>query len=405
MYNSLTNKQWLMLRWYFEDYLPGISFSDEQLKFFENALKQISEDTDTNYVTVFAGRPGIGKSTFVRTLILTLCMAFNTGAIVITDLIDRLKGYTFSDSNIYYLFDIIDDGEGLTIREQLERRIGIIYSNPDESVQEQLVRNNNKQIILLTTQRYFQMNQHSREILFSYTHDGKKYPRNLVFMDEKPYFVQQKTIDFSSMTSIYGALLKGLTDQTEDKAWILDQYQQTKDYLIDLMLKTEQSISNDSVRMFLRPEKKTISDDDKRFFGIIEKNQTNITRVYAKAFEELRLIQRILVEGAIFINSKVKSAEKTYSSAFFLPQDNRDAFYLGGDRKFFVFDGTADIDPDYRLDYVKVFPYKAYDIPLNLKITSVNVPTSRRTLGKKSESSEEITSAIRQFIKEKHGKT
>ena len=57
----------------------------------------------------------------------------------------------------------------------------------------------------------------------------------------------------------------------------------------------------------------------------------------------MQCLKEIAKNGAIF--NSVKKKYGNYERSFVLVVDNRDHFFLGQDKKFFVFDATADIDP------------------------------------------------------------
>ena len=81
--------------------------------------------------------------------------------------------------------------------------------------------------------------------------------------------------------------------------------------------------------------------------------------------------------------------------------DNREYFYLGEDKKFFVFDATADVDPRYDLDYVEIISGEEYNKPLDMQITNVKVSTSKNVLCKGNKKSKTTTTAISNYLKEK----
>lgn len=81
--------------------------------------------------------------------------------------------------------------------------------------------------------------------------------------------------------------------------------------------------------------------------------------------------------------------------------DNREYFYLGEDKKFFVFDATADIDPRYDLDYVELIDGERYNKPLDLLITNVNVSTSKNAICRSSKNAKASVEAIRKYLLKK----
>lgn len=82
-------------------------------------------------------------------------------------------------------------------------------------------------------------------------------------------------------------------------------------------------------------------------------------------------------------------------------KDNKDCFYLGQDRKFFVFDATADLDPRYDLDYVDVVTGDKYNKDINMEITFVNMSTSKNVLCRKSKRATQSINAAASYMKQK----
>ena len=52
----------------FKTYLPNYKFDEKQMEFFKNTLESILHNRNTNKVTCFGARCGIGKSTMIHTL-------------------------------------------------------------------------------------------------------------------------------------------------------------------------------------------------------------------------------------------------------------------------------------------------------------------------------------------------
>ena len=82
----------------FETYLPSYDFDEKQIQFFKETFDIIMNNHDTSKVTCFADRPGIGKSTFIKTL-MHCCIGYDIykgqrepiGLIIITDSMRRLE--------------------------------------------------------------------------------------------------------------------------------------------------------------------------------------------------------------------------------------------------------------------------------------------------------------------------
>lgn len=99
MAKSKQNKGKTKLTWDdFETYLPEYGFDEKQMQFFKDTFEIITINRNTDKVTCFANRCGIGKSTFIHTF-MHCCIGDSfyggrhrpQGLLVITDSIKRLE--------------------------------------------------------------------------------------------------------------------------------------------------------------------------------------------------------------------------------------------------------------------------------------------------------------------------
>lgn len=81
------------------------------------------------------------------------------------------------------------------------------------------------------------------------------------------------------------------------------------------------------------------------------------------------------------------------------------SFIPSEDKKFFVFDATADIDPRYDLDYVEIVTGEKYNKPLNMLITNVQISTSKNVMCKGNKRAITTSNIIIKYLKNKlkHG--
>lgn len=391
----------------FETYLPQrYNYDDKQIQFFKETFEIIMHNRDTSKVTCFADRPGIGKSTLIKAL-MHCCIGYDTfkgqyepiGLIVITDSMKRLEGLSdgrkdrieaeecwgelFEDWGIKYHY------------REFERNVIILKS--DVPFLEQLQKQHYKPIILMSTQRYFMLSKKVRDQLFTFIYSGTVIKRNIVIFDECPYFSETVQINSYNLALIEAALLEGLSDDVEDKEFVTREFGVFKNRLTEEMAQNEKKLKNSDVSLYWKDERySTITPNDKLFFKVIEDNIESLTQKYNAITKDLDCLKEMAENGAIFYRFK-KKKDSNYERSFVLVKDNREAFYLGQDKKFFVFDATADIDPRYDLDYVEIKDGKKYNKPLNMAITNVNIPTSKTTLCNRD--SIKLTNFIKGYIK------
>lgn len=394
----------------FIEYLPKRTFHEKQEKFFRNTFDVVTQNNDTTKVTCFAARPGVGKSTFINTF-MHCCLGDKSldrrhepqGLVVVTDSIKRLEELSDSERDRKeaedywgeYFYDLCIDYH----YKDFERNVIVLHAG--ESLKEQLSKQYYKPIVLLSTQRYFMMSEKIREQLFQFNYYGNKLKRDIVIFDECPYFSETINITSVNLTRIEAALYEGLTDEVEQKQFVVKEFKEFKDRLLDVMDEKERLRKDSNVILYWKdPNRTTMTHNDNKFFEVIESNIDALTKQYNAIMKDLLCLKEIAQNGAIF--NSVKKRNGNYERSFVLVKDNRDAFYLGKGVKFFVFDATADIDPRYNLDYVDIVGGEAYDNRLNLQITNVKMPTSKNALANSGKKSFAITNAIINYLKSKN---
>lgn len=390
----------------FETYLPQYDFDEKQKQFFKETFEIIMHNRDTSKVTCFADRPGIGKSTLIKAL-MHCCIGYDVfkgqyepiGLIIITDSMKRLEclsdGKKDSIEAEQCWGELFEEWGIKCHYREFEKKVIVLKS--DVPFLEQLQKQHYKPIVLMSTQRYFMLSKKIRDQLFTFNHYGNVIKRNIAIFDECPYFSETVQINSYNLAMIESALLEGLSDDIEDKEFVTREFSVFKNRLTEEMAQNEKKLKNSDVSLYWKDERySTITPNDKLFFKVIEDNIETLTQKYNAITKDLECLKKMAENGAIFYRFK-KKKDNNYERSFVLVKDNREAFYLGQDKKFFVFDATADIDPRYDLDYVEIITGKEYNKPLNMTITNVNVPTSKTTLCNRD--SIKLTNFIKEYIK------
>lgn len=396
----------------FKTYLPDYNFDEKQLKFFEDTFNILINNRDTSKVTCFPGRPGIGKSTFIKAF-MHCCLGDSTycgrhepqGLVIITDSIKRLEelsnGEKDKEDAEMYWGEFFEEQGFDTHYEEFKNSVIVLKS--DEPFMEQLVKQHYKPIVLLSTQRYFMLSESIREQLFSFKYKDKSLKRNIVIFDECPYFFETVTITSVNLTKIESALYEGLSNEVKDKKFVIREFKAFKDRLLDIMDEKEKLLENSNVTLYWKDDSySTITPNDTLFFKVIMENMESLTKQYNAVLKDLLCLQEIAKNGAIFqcIKKKKQSTEE-YKRSLVIVKDNRDYFYLNQDKKFFVFDATANVDPRYDLDYVEVLDGKKYNNPLNMTITNVKMATSKNAICNNRKSSFAATDTITEYLNSK----
>jgi len=344
----------------FKTYLPDRNYNSKQLDFFKDTFGILTTNRDTSKVTCICGRCGIGKSTFINAFIHSCisdcCYRIRhepQGLIVITDRIKRLEELSYSNKREAKESwgELFEDWGINQHYKNFEEKVIVLKSG--ESFREQMIAQNYKPILLISTQRYFMLNNDAKEEFFSFYNNGKKLKRDIVIFDEAPSFSETVTIDSHNLSEIESALFKGLSDEVEDKDFVIQEYRIFKNRLLDLLREKEKSSKNSNVILYWNDSScDSITRNDELFFKIVSENTESLNKQYCNVIKDLMCLKEIAQKGAIIHTTKKKHG--SYDCSFRLVMDNRKHFYLGEDKKFFVFDATADIDPRYNLDYVEI---------------------------------------------------
>lgn len=334
----------------------------QDLKAFLDA--HIEQSTDTNTIDVFSIPCGIGKSRYIKYQI-SDCLNDGTGLIVVTDSVDRLNNY------------VNDDDAGLTQFVQRNKsKISILTS---DTITAELKTIGYKPVVLLTTQRYFQLTREEIIALTVYNR-GK---RNRIIFDEKPYISELIKINIATVDKIDIALNQQLdnTVDPDDKQWLVTQWQ---DFIIrfKVLIKEYEELNTNYQLSFWHDKSKLtyISDDDDRFHNLIEKYRQHLNAIDCTTVKHIQAIEQIIGNGARFISFKKCKATDNgeeiniYDNFFQVLIENHDKL-INVNAKVFVLDGTADLMPDYDVYFVnKVDCTQFKRLYQNLTIKCVDMP-------------------------------
>lgn len=377
---------------------PDRTFSKVQTDFFEHCLNILRTDTDTEKITVLPYRCGIGKSTLLQAYVQASLNNSDYGMIIVTDRVSRLKSLKYYDKAAEDLES--DDWDRFYVANG--NKICVIHEgNRDIALEEQSY----KPILMMTTQRYFQMDSDKLSEFLTFNSCGKVCKRRLIIFDEEPSFCAIHRIQSREIGIISSSLKDGIDDTCaiEDKQWIISQFDLFADKLNHALSEVEYA-SNKNVYTWYFHDRDSITDDDKRFFNILSQYERQIRSHDRMVWQYIEDLKIILKNGALLIATKVK-ARDSFDRAFLVIKDFRENFFLSNpDVKVFVLDGTADISPKYSeyTEYVKVVDCSQYNTRLDwMHIHLVDVNTSRNALITK-DTNDETKKIVFQFIRDKH---
>lgn len=171
--------------------------SEQQKKFFKDACDTLNNHDSTDKIACFPAMPGIGKSTFIKAYI-KQCAENCVGLVVLTD-----------------RWDLIETFRGC----QLEYLSAIAILEKDTLVKDMISEIERKPVIIMTTQRFFALDEKYRKMLFVYQYRWfGQYRRNII-IDECPIFHQTMNINLEAFqiarSNVYASLDESVGDRYE----------------------------------------------------------------------------------------------------------------------------------------------------------------------------------------------
>ncbi len=334
---------------------------------------------NTGCVTVLPIRCGLGKSTYIRHRISDTLRNGGGGLIVITDSINRMGEYL--------------NGEDV-LGQFLQRNSNKIALLTNKTISDEIKTQWLKPILIMSTQRYFNL---TRDEIIDYTRysDGR---RDKIIFDEKPYLIERIKVDIGTFNDIDTALHSAIDDTVDpiEKAWIINQWENLRNQ-IETVISNYERMNENQLETWYYNHNDTMTVNDDRFLSFINRYRQKINQFDISAYKNILAIRQLIYEGATFTSQKISSGE--YRKYFTVAIDNSDKLLnLGAD--VFVLDGTADINPEYNVHYVRMIDCREFLIPLSdLKINLVNIPTSKNQLCKPGIYSQGIIQCIKDYLR------
>lgn len=361
------------------------SIHPKQLEFAEKLIKEFYE-YDGKQIYVNSNRCGMGKSTllkaFLNNLVNTYCcgdipredMLSEYGAIIIHDSLvglESIANYDGLQDRCYFIGhndDMMKSDSRIDFKRQLKEQ----YKYP---------------IILVTTQKYFRMSKNERNILYKW----EKGRRHIKIIDEKPYIIQQTTIDQEYLSKI-GVALERL-HKTEEKRYIITCWR----YIEEKLFKLKEMYSKYEIMWIKKNEQPLLLtfDEDKKFFELL----ANTAEISSKLYNDIETISRIYSEGCLFQSSNKKEQDNTRK--FILLEDNSSKFDVD-ECRCFILDATSKFDMDYRIcETLFKVPYAFDDTKeeRDIKVMYIPISTSQKTL----KANEKVINAICSWINNRVG--
>ena len=300
------------------------------------------------------------------------------GILIVTDSKERLhKIWNPSPDNKY-----IDEGIRRFTEEYRENWVSII-------TEENYIEEDKKQyyspILCITTQRYFGWSEKEIRSHLVWGDENGKHRRSLIIFDEQPFLNEVRDISVDTINNIDTALRNCLDNEVpvEEKTWCCQQWSLFRDWFFDLLSHYEYDFEGLDT-LYYEPDKHSITEDDDKFFDIIEKYRTKIRARDNDAYNSLYTVSQFMNSWSVFSHRDIDTGE--YSNKFTVFVDNREKVTNLG-AKVIVLDGTGDISSMYigQADYIDIRNGENYLRPLSyLSIAIGDLGTSKEDFRKRN---------------------
>lgn len=352
--------------------------------------KHIQEDTDTNKISVFPLPCGSGKSEYIKYAIAD-ALINKYGIIIVTDLIERLNGYISEHHN--------DETENLI--NYIRRNSQSISILTADNIKIEISTVNYKPIVMMTTQRYFNLTRDEIIDLIS-KHQIK---REKIIFDEKIFLLDGRRLTIKSLNNIATALNEGLdnTVNPKEKQWLIEKYNTFNSELQKKLTENEE-LNNDTNNfrreVYFDSTILSMSDDTHKFKKLIFKYKSQLQKYNPEFLKDIAAIEKLLIDGVVTSQKiKSKTSNQEYKNYFTVVTNNIDKLINVG-AKVFVLDGTADISPEYSLKCINMIDCTPFKRDLSkLTINIVNINTSKDKLINNGNKSDKTINAIIDYIK------
>lgn len=370
---------------------------EDKSNYIANFIEMVAADQATqDKVSVLPLICGAGKSTAISYLIKRVIERDdNTGILIVTDSVERMKEYTTPDSK--------RDPELAAFLKANANKIVTLTSG--EHLPMLLHMQESKPVLIMTTQRYFNLSVEEIRAFLTWGNNGT---RPLILFDEAIYLTQMEKISRKHFNDVSTALNEGIhwTTDFELRQRCIDRWELVRMRIWSFIKETENGSTQQDYYRYFAFSEGTLTDDDEEFLSFIDAHRDEIAQYDAKingewnTIETIHLIRRMMTEGCLYHCGKRGS---WYEGSFSMMVSNHEKVTHVG-AKVIVMDGTADIHPDYQQDFIDMRDGKKYERSLdNLSLCFVGGLKTDKT--HYEEQREELTKLISAYMHEKHPDT
>ncbi len=321
-----------------EVYLPNLTEAANILDF----INMVENDPETaDKVSVLPLMCGSGKSTAITLKIKEVIESGEgLGMLIVTDSNKRLDEIWDENTKNPLL--------GEEVRSFMREHKDDVTIMTGDTFAKAITSQSKYPVLAMTTQRFFNVLTKEEIQKFLRWKDGGRRP--LILFDEEPYLNEVVELTPKAVNDI-DTVLRMLLDESntsqEDKQWCIRQWAAFREKFLGLLWEYEYEHEGDL--FYYEDDQHSITEDDDRFFHIINQCKTGIRADNIINFKNLYAFKALVDTWGIY---SFRQGE-VYESKFCVFLDNRDKVQ-GLNAKVIVLDGTGDISPMYagQEDYI-----------------------------------------------------
>lgn len=239
-------------------------------------------------------------------------------------------------------------------------------------LEEQIVEQQEYPILIMTTQRYFQMAPSGLRGLKKWRNQDSEQERKLVIFDEKPQFIDIYTLSIKHLHSVGEALMNVL--EYEGKGRLLESFEAVEREIFQEWDELSFYISEQQLKShYTWVPADTESASETEFYTLVKD-----VKLPDHISQTIRAIRYRKSNGCFYVNVPTSKTQNRY---YEIPMNNLDKFLLE-DYSYWVFDATAGIDIEYirlvdRLPFEYFFADDMRDENCQVVLTDLNTSKNK----------------------------
>lgn len=331
------------------------------------AIRRAAEDKEhADKVSVLCLPCGAGKSTALTKLIYDVIQRDDgQGLIIVTDSVERMQKYWEKDSRNPHFDELL-----LRFISAHQQAVAVVTS---DNIRTAMAQQHYAPVVVVSTQRYFSWHKEDVQRLLQW--EGGTRP--LIIFDEMPYLSQIHDVTPETLDRIATRLRMGIEATSEEsrneKHRMVVYWERIRAALLDKLEKLEDAAIS-GYFCAAQPD-----EDWEQFAAYVRAHASQINTQNESVTTMVEDVQELLSNWGVYA-CRSSAQAGSYESKFAVYRDFRD-LVTDLNAKVIVLDGTADISPMYREDYIHMGPRRQFVRSMSyLTIKLCDVDTSEKAL-------------------------